>query len=326
MKDNTLSVDTKNILLIDSSNRDKKERNFIFLLKKLVNSIKLKNKALLYLIPCFIPIFLFIFYPLLKTIILSTHMTNARGEMVVYVGSDNFVEYLTSSDFRNNIITTLKFSIFTSIVATAISVFLGVLASEKIKGMGIFRTIFSSTLGISVAAGATIWLFMFHPSIGSLNTILTMVGIPPIKWLLDTNYSLISVGLTTIWMEVSFGFLIITASLSSIPKEIHESSLIDGSGYFSKLYNIILPLISHNIYYLITINLIKALQSFGQINILTNGGPINSTTTLVYALWKTAFIDYRFGMASCIGIILALISIIIVIFQVILKRGGNYYE
>lgn len=129
-----------------------------------------------------------------------------------------------------------------------IALFLAILANEKLRGIGIFRMIFSSTMGISVAAASVFWLFLFHPSIGFLNQILSWFGIGAIGWLTDPSWALFSVSISTIWMNLGFTFLILLGGLQSIDRYLYESADIDGAGYFYKLRRITIPMLSPTLF------------------------------------------------------------------------------
>ena len=187
-----------------------------------------------------------------------------------------------------------------------------------------FRTFFSSTMGISVSAASTIVLFMFHPSVGIINSILVELGFLPINWFTDSRYTLMAVIISTVWMNIGFGFIVLTAGLQNISTEVEESCMIDGTGYFSKLFKITLPLISPSLFYLLITTTLKSFQSFGQIDIMTGGGPANSTNILVYSLYRTAFVDYRFDYASVKGVILLIIITIVMCIKFKLERRVHY--
>ena len=192
---------------------------------------------------------------------------------------------------------------------------MAILANEKLKGIGFFRTLFSSTMGISVAASAVIWLFLFHPSVGAFNNMLKAVNMPAVQWLLDPDWALLSISLTTIWMNLGFNFLVILGGLQNIDESLYESAQIDGASYFTRLRRITIPMLSPTLFFIITISLINAFQSFGQIDILTKGGPIQSTNLVVYSIYKEAFINYQFGTASAQAIVLFVVVLIVTILQ-----------
>lgn len=196
-----------------------------------------------------------------------------------------------------------------------VSLFLAVIASEKMKGMGFFRTIFSSTLGVSVAAGATIWLFLFHPSLGALNNVLGWIGFEPIQWLTDSKIALISVAITTIWMQIGINFIILLGGIQNISEEMYESAQIDGAGYFTRLFKITIPLLSPVLFFVFIIAIIGSFQTFGQIDLLTSGGPRESTNLIVYEIYQQAFSYGHFGFASAQAIILFFLILIVTIIQ-----------
>lgn len=146
---------------------------------------------------------------------------------------------------------TLLFVVYTVPGTVLISLVLAILANEKLRGIGIFRTIFSSTMGISVAAASVFWMFLFHPTIGWLNQILATLGIEAIGWLTDPDWALLSVSISTIWMNIGFTFLILLGGLQSIDSYLYESADIDGASYFYKLRRITIPMLSPTLFFLL---------------------------------------------------------------------------
>jgi multiple sugar transport system permease protein/sn-glycerol 3-phosphate transport system permease protein len=289
---------------------------------------KLKSffKGMLFLLPSLILFTVFLFYPLVRTVYLSFFLTNAAGETTVFVGWDNFVKMFNSPIFQQSLQSTFLFVLYTVPVTIIISLFLALLANEKLKGIGIFRTIYSSTMGISVAAASVFWLYLFHPSIGLLNTIVTSLGFDQIGWLTDPDWALIAVSVTTIWMNLGFTFLILLGGLQSIDSYLYESADIDGAGYFYKLKNITIPMLSPTLFFVVTVTIINAFQTFGQIDILTQGGPQNTTNLIVYSIYREAFVNYQFGSASAQAVVLFIIILIMTIIQFKLGERKVHYQ
>ena len=282
--------------------------------------------GLLYLLPSIVLFGLFVFYPMAKTIYLSFFLTNQNGVPVYFNGIENYTYIFTSDEFRNSMKATLLFVIYTVPVSVLLALVLAILANEKLRGVGIYRTIFSSTMGMSVAASAVIWLFLFHPSVGAFNNVLKAINLPTVQWLLDPDWALLSISMTTIWMNIGFNFLVILGGLQNIDESLYESATIDGAGYFAKLRKITLPLLSPTLFFIVTISLINAFQSFGQIDILTKGGPIQSTNLVVYSIYKEAFINYQFGTASAQAIVLFFIVLIVTILQFKFGERKVHYQ
>lgn len=282
--------------------------------------------ALLYLLPSIILFSIFVFYPMFKTIYLSFFLTDQNGNTALYVGFENYAYLLESTAFHNSLKATGLFVLYTVPIGIIVAFFFALLANEKLKGIGFFRTLYSSTMGISVAASSVIWLFMFNPSIGMFNRLLNLLNLPQVQWLLDPQWALLSVSISTIWMNIGFSFLILLGGLQNIDEHLYESSRIDGAGYFYRLRRITLPMLSPTLFFIITISLINAFQSFGQIDILTQGGPSASTNLIVYSIYREAFVNYQFGTASAQVIILFVIILIVTILQFKLGERKVHYQ
>lgn len=290
------------------------------------NRIKSLLKGLLFLLPSIILFGVFVFYPLFRTIYLSFFLTDAKGATTVFVGWEHYVNMFTDPIFLKSIKNTFLFVIYTVPVTVIISLFLAVIANEKLKGIGFFRTIFSSTMGVSVAAASVFWLYLFNPTMGLLNEFLQMFGLDPIGWLTDPKWALISVAVTTIWMNVGFTFLILLGGLQSIDSSLYESADIEGSSYFYKLRRITIPLLSPTLFFVITVSIINSFQTFGQIDILTQGGPANETNLIVYSIYREAFVNYQFGSASAQAVVLFIIILIMTAIQFKVGERRVHYQ
>ncbi|MTT31892.1 ABC transporter permease subunit [Terrilactibacillus sp. BCM23-1] len=282
--------------------------------------------AILFLLPSLILFSVFVFYPLFRTIYLSFFLTNQKGLPTVFVGFDNFIQLFQSADFLQSIEATFLFVLYTVPASVVISLFLALLANEKLKGIHFFRTIFASSLGVSVAAASVTWLFIFNPTMGVLNRMISFFGIPEINWLADPHWALLAVSITTIWLNLGFSFLIILGGLQNIDQSLYESSSIDGAGYFYQLRRITIPMLSPTLFFIMTVSLINAFQTFGQIDLLTGGGPGQTTNLMVYAIYKDAFVNFNFGKASAEVVILFLLILIVTLLQFKFVEKKVHYQ
>lgn len=282
--------------------------------------------AMLYLLPSIVLFSIFLFYPMLRTIYLSFFLTDAQGTAALFVGLENYLYILQSSQFQKSMLSTFLFVLYTVPTGVILALFLAVLANEKIMGIGLFRTLFSSTLGMSVAASSVIWLFLFHPTVGILNSFLGLFGIGSVPWLLDPTWALISIAITTVWMNTGFSFLILLGGLQNIDRHLYESARIDGAGYFYRLFRITLPMLSPTMFFIITITFINSFQSFGQVDILTRGGPAESTNLIVYSIYQDAFINYQFGTASAQAVILFAMVFLLTLIQFKFGEKKVHYQ
>nr|WP_229389835.1 sugar ABC transporter permease [Lysinibacillus sphaericus] len=297
-------------------------------MEQVKKKIRMNNfyKGMLFLLPSIILFSVFLFYPLFRTIYLSFFLTKASGDTTIFVGLENYVNMFASPLFLKSMKSTFLFVFYTVPTTIIISLFLAVIANEKLKGISFFRTIFSSTMGVSVAAASVLWLYLFNPTMGLFNQILDVFGFEEIGWLTDPKWALLAVSATTIWMNIGFTFLILFSGLQSIDSSLYESAEIEGAGYFYKLRRITIPMLSPTLFFVITVTIINAFQSFGQIDILTQGGPVNETNLLVYSIYREAFVNYRFGSASAQAIVLFILILLMTLLQFKLGERKVHYQ
>ena len=282
--------------------------------------------GLLYLSPSIILFGVFLVYPLLRTIYLSFFRTDTQGTPLEFVGVGHYSTLFTSAAFWQSIQATVGFVLLTVPLTILIALGLALLANEKLKGIGIFRTAFSATMGMSVAASSVIWMFMYNPSIGIFNRFLEAVGASGVQWLLDPQYALLSVSLATVWMNIGFTFLILLGGLQNIDRTLYESADIAGTSYWTQLRGITIPMLSPTLFFVGIISLINAFQTFGQIDLLTKGGPTNATNVIVYAIYKDAFINYNVGSASAQAVLLFIAVLLLTWLQFKLVERKVHYQ
>lgn len=286
-----------------------------------------REQALAYafLAPSIILFIMFLFYPMLKSIYLSMTITDPRGQVAEFVWFENFARLLGSGSFYSNLGVTLLFILYTVPTSLIWSLFLAALTHNKLRGMKIFQFVFSLPIVISVGTGSIIWFLLFHPTAGMLNYFLGLISLGPIPWLTDPTWALLSISLMTIWMNMGFLFIVLSSGLQGIPEEIFESAKIDGSGPIRTFFRIVLPLLSPTIFFGLIVSVIGAFQAFGQIHILTKGGPINSTNVMVYSIYQDAFVNFRFGIGSAQALILFAIILVLTLLQFkVLEKKVHY--
>lgn len=305
---------------------DQQDRKGMKMNKKKKDDLKNIVSGLLFLSPALIILAVFVFYPMFRTVYLSFYLTDPKGDPVFFNGAENYLELFRSTEFLLSMKATFLFVFFTVLPTIVIALFLAVLANEKLRGIQVFRVLFSSTLGISAAAAAVIWLFMFDPSIGLLNNLLGKFGFASIGWVTDPNWALISISMTTIWMHLGFNFIILLGGLQSIPEDLYESARIDGAGYFQQLRKITIPLLSPTLFFVIVVGVINSFQSFGQIDIMTKGGPAGATNLIVYSIYRDAFVNDYIGSASAQAIILFALVLIFTLLQFKFGERKVHYQ
>ncbi|NQX67060.1 sugar ABC transporter permease [Paenibacillus alba] len=278
-----------------------------------------------FLFPSLLLFAVFLFYPLIQTFYLSLHETDPRGRIASFVGFDNFTAIFTSERFYQSLGVTGLFTLLTVPTVIIIALILAAFTHNHLKGMRIFQFIFSLPVVLSVGTSAVIWMMLFHPSVGMLNYLLSLVGLEPVAWLTDPRWALLSVSMMTVWMNLGFTYIVLLSGLQGISDDIYDSAKIDGSGPIRTFVQIVLPLLSPTVFFVTIVSIIGAFQSFGQIHILTRGGPVNSTDVLVYSLYQDAFINFRFGTGSAQALVLFTIILIFTFVQFkVFERNVHY--
>lgn len=274
-----------------------------------------------YLLPCLAIFTIFLFYPFAKTIYLSLFKTNKMGEAKIFVGAGNYTELLQSDSFYNSLFVTIVFVL----IVVAISMLLGligaVLCNRTFPGIRFFSTAYALPMAIASASAAMIFKIMLHPSVGIVNKILGL----DINWLSDSRYALICVAVLTGWLNSGINFLYFSAGLSNIDDSIYERASVDGANGIQKFFRLTIPNLEPILFYTLVVDIIQAFQSFGQVKILTQGGPGDSTNLIVYSIYRDAFFNYRFGTAAAESIVLFLIimCLTLIMFKIEGKKGGN---
>lgn len=270
--------------------------------------------ALLLLAPSFLIFGAFLFYPLGKTVWQGFQRSDPFGG-TSYVGWEQYQDVLGSSDFRHSLWVTFVFAVITVGFGLVFGLILATLAHQRIKGITVFRTIFSSTVATSVAVSSLIWLVLFQPSIGIVNQFLTSIGREPVQWLLDADTALYAVSATTVWQNLGITFIILIAGLQGIPDDLYESARVDGASGWLQFREITIPMLSPTLLFVSVILSINAFKSFGQIDILTEGGPDDSTNVIVYSIYQEAFQNRNAGVASAQAVVLFLILLVLTLTQ-----------
>ncbi|MNS16204.1 sn-glycerol-3-phosphate transport system permease protein UgpA [compost metagenome] len=289
---------------------------------------RLRENALAYvfLAPSLLLFGIFLLYPMLKSIYLSFHLTDPRGRIAAYAGLDNFKALFLSEAFWNGLAVTGKFALLTVPTGIVLGLLMSALAHAKLRGMRLFQFIFSLPLAVSVSTSSVIWMMLFHPTMGMFNYFLSLAGISPVQWLTDPSWALLSIAAMTVWMNSGFNFIVLLSGLQGISEDIYDSAKIDGSGPIRTFIRLVMPLLSPTIFFLFVVSVISSLQSFGQIHILTKGGPAGSTEVLVYSIYKEAFVNYQFGTGSAISIVLFLIILLLTFIQFTFVEKKVHYQ
>ena len=271
---------------------------------------KLSLTSYCYLLPCMLVFAVFLFYPFVKTIYLSLFKTNKYGQAKLFVGLENYTDLLTSSSFQNSLKVTMIYVVIVVLGSMFLGLVTAVLCNKAFPGIRVFSTAYALPMAIASSSAAMIFKIMLNPSIGIVNKLLGT----NINWFNDPKTALICVAVLTF-----------SAGLGNIDESIIERASVDGANGIQKFFSLTLPGLSPIMFYTLVVNIIQAFQSFGQIKILTEGGPSESTNVIVYSIYRNAFFNYRFGTAAAQSVILFFIIMLITLVMFKMeKKGVNY--
>lgn len=237
-----------------------------------------------------------------------------------FLGLGNYIQLIHEEQFWRALVNTLFFTVLYVPSTVIISLLLAVLLKEEVPGIRIFRTIFFLPIVINVAVSAIAVGWILDPQIGILNRILRLIHLPTQAWLTQAGWAMLAVVLVAIWSGAGFNVIIFLAGLEGIAKELHEAARVDGATAWQSLRYLTVPLLKPVTLLVTILSLIGALQVFGEIYMLTGGGPYGSTTVLAYLLYQQGFTYFKFGEASAIGVIMTFLIGIISFIQFRLFR------
>jgi ABC-type sugar transport system permease subunit len=247
--------------------------------------------AIAMLAPSMVVLGVFIVYPLIRAIWLGQQRCNTFGTKCRSNGFGQYADLFVSSEFQGALRSTGIIALITVPLGLVLGVGLAVLADKHLRGVGLFRTIFSSTIATSVAVASLMWLFLLQPSIGALSNVGWVTSLfPTVKspgLLQNPDTAIFAVSISSVWAGLGFTFILVTASLQSVPRELHEAAAVDGASGTMRFWKITVPMLGPTLLFVVIVLTTRAFQTFGEIDLLTNGGPRpgNSTTTIPYFVY-----------------------------------------
>lgn len=283
--------------------------------------------ALAFLAPSLVLFSVWIFYPLGRSVYLSFHGNDLFGRPTLFLGLQQYQQVFSSPALRETIVRTVLFALYTVIPGLALGTAIALALQARIAGIGVFRTLLATPFAFSVATASVVFQIFFNPGVGVFNAILNAFHLHGLGWLTDPRYALASVAFASVWLQLGYNILVLSAGLQGIPEEIYEAAKLDGARGLTLARRITLPLLTPTLFFLLVVSTIIAIQSFGQIHILTRGGPAGATTTLVYSIYLNAFAfgATNYGLASAQALLLFAIVVLVTAIQFgVLERRVFY--
>ncbi|MFF4273698.1 carbohydrate ABC transporter permease [Streptomyces sp. NPDC001536] len=283
--------------------------------------------ATLFLAPTIVGIVVFTVVPIVGSVILSLFHWNVIDDPS-FAGAANYREVFGDSTVLVSFRNTLVFMVF----AVALQLLIALVLALAVNGRmpvwlrSVFRSAFFFPLVLSAASISVVMKYLFNQDFGVVNWLLGTVGIAPVPWLTSENAAMATVVLVYVWQQFGFSFLLFVGGLNNIPREIHEASSLDGATGLRKHLSITLPLLSPTLLVASVVGITNALQVFEQPYVLTNGGPGDSTRTVVMVIYESAFEQLRFGEASAVGVLLFVLIMAVTALQFRLSRRFVHYQ
>lgn len=285
----------------------------------------------LFLLPALIILGLTVFWPAMQAFYLSFTSYENIGESPQWVGFENFIRLWKDTVFWQTLENTLLYLIFVVPILVISPLILAILVNQKLRGMNWFRTAYYTPVVISMIVAGIAWKWLYAEN-GLLNQFLQTLGIFPqgIPWLTSPDkilgiipISLASVMAVTIWKGLGYYMVIYLAGLQSIPDDIYEAAAIDGSDGIRKHLDITIPLMQPYLALVAVISAISATKVFEEVYVMTGGGPLNSSKTIVYYLYEQAFSDLRISYACTIGLVLFLIILVLSVLRLFVNQQDS---
>jgi multiple sugar transport system permease protein len=270
--------------------------------------------GLLFVAPMLALFLLFRFVPVIGAVLLSLTDYRLSGRWS-FVALDNYTRLLQDSLFHQALAVTLTYTVVFVPMTVLLSLGTAVLLHQVVWRRGFFRGVFFLPYVTSIVLAAVIWKWIYDAQDGLINAVLGLVSIGPIDFLADSNLVLPSIAVTSAWKGFGYSMLILLAGLQAVPRSYLEAAMIDGASTWQRFRYITLPQLRPVLFFVLVIETIGAFQVFDAVYVMTGGGPVRSSYSLVYFLYDSGFKYFDFGYASAIGLMLFAIVLVVSLVQ-----------
>jgi raffinose/stachyose/melibiose transport system permease protein len=280
----------------------------------------------LFLLPALILFFLFVIYPIFRSMYFSTFNWKGFGPAVDYIGLDNYRKILTDDVFLKAIKNVLIIIVLSLGIQLPLALILAVLVGRDLPGRAVFRTIFFLPYVLSEVNTAIMWMLLYNPDPerGFLNAIMGLLGLPSVAWLANMQIVIYAVFVTLTWKYFGFHMLLYLTGLQNIPHEIEEAALIDGANPIQNFFYITLPLLGSTIKTSVYMSVLGSIQQFIIVWVMTRGGPVNASETMATYMYRFGFVRFQLGYGSAVAIIMFILCMIFSLLYRGLTRKPDY--
>jgi multiple sugar transport system permease protein len=295
--------------------------------KDKINFKSASNAAYFFLAPAVIAIFVFFFIPVIAAFFISFTDFDiyALGDLSTlrFIGFNNYIELFNDTLFWKALKNTFYFVFAAAPLSIAVSLGAAILLNSKlIKFKGIFRLSYFIPVVTTLVAVAIVWRFIYHTRFGLMNYFLSLFGINPVDWLGDPDWAMPAIILMAVWKNFGYNMIIFIAGLQNIPEDLYEAASIEGAGGFQKFKSITLPMLAPTTLFVSIITMIGFFQLFAEPYVMTQGGPLNSTLSIVQYMYQEGFRWWNMGYSASIAFVLFLIIFAGTLIQFRLQRNA----
>lgn len=274
-----------------------------------------------FILPALVGTLIFIIIPVICSFGLSFSKWDLLNP-IQFVGLTNYREIFSEALFYKILLNTVVFALATSVLGVIIPLVLACILNSKIRGAEFYKTAYFLPFITPMIVIGVVWEWIFDPNIGLLNHVLHL----HINWLYDTHFAMPALIIVSVWKLIGYNMVIFLSSLSGISQSMFEAAKIDGANELQTFKNVTVPLLSPTIFFVVIITAISSFQVFDLIYLMTQGGPLNSTNVLVYAIYQNAFEYFNVGKASAIAYVLFVIILVLTLVQWNLRKKLVYNE
>lgn len=266
-----------------------------------------RKNAYFLVLPAMIGCFVFTLYPIIYIFYLSTLSWDLSSENKKFVGLNNYFRLLQNQEFQQSLSETAVFTFFMVFISISLALVLAVWLNQKSRVRSFVQTAMFTPYVVSLVAVSILWMWIMDYDNGLLNFVVGVLGIPKVHWLDSPSTALISLIIIQVWKTLGYNTIILISGLQSISATLYETAKLDNAGRLTTFFKITVPLLSPSLFFLLIINITSSFQVFDSINVMTQGGPVNSTNLLVFWIYQTGFQFYNIGDAATGSVFLFLI-------------------
>ncbi len=283
-------------------------------------------EMVLLLSPGILLLAIFVVLPTIEAFVLSFQREGLLGRNRVFIGLENYLEIFRQPENLKSAWQSLYFALIVAPLEIVLAFAAALLISRPFPGVAIYRTLFFLTTAVPTGVAAIAWSWFLNPQTGWANWILQQFGLEPKAWLLDSSTALPTLAVITAWAGIGFAAILLTAGLQQIPEDLYEAARIDGANAAQQFWSITIPLISPTLFLVTLLVFLRSLTAFGQIHLLTQGGPADSSMVWIYRIYQDAFFNFRQTYAAAQSVILFLFLLLLALLQFRFVGRKVHYE